>query len=108
MSAFGGKADMTRTCPMSAFDPKRTFAVRAPSIAPYVTLDDRLNVIPLTRFSGRTHAAARVHHHFRRHGGKLAPQRACAAAYDTGGRFHDWSLIPRFGTSCLCLPTRSD
>jgi hypothetical protein len=49
MSAFGGvKRTWLKRLVMSAFDPKRTLVgcLPAPSVAPYVTLDNRLNVLP--------------------------------------------------------------
>jgi hypothetical protein len=43
MSAFGGKADMTRTAEMSAFDPKRTLAWMAAIriVVPEAVLEQR-------------------------------------------------------------------
>jgi hypothetical protein len=50
MSAFGGKADMTRDAPMSAFDPKQTqrLAVKeAKAFLPQLTLDEILSELML-------------------------------------------------------------
>src|SRR5262249_2813882 len=70
---------------MSANDPKRTFDWCAwrPSVAPYVTPDNRLNVLSLIDLSGAlpraAYAAERVHYASRWRGGRVAARGACAA-----------------------------